>query len=223
MAFDVDPERIVATNGYVISEVGKPPDFVLEVGSETTGVRDYTIKREIYARMGVREYWRFDPSGGQYHDRPLAGDRLVNGVYHPLPVSDGDDGKAHGYSPILGLVLCWEDGELRFYNPIAGEYLPRQTELQEQRDAAESRAAQAEAQRDAAESPGRPSRGGAGSRRKTRRRGAAGNRTAPGIAAPPAGGVKETSRRTGLILRVVGPNRIKDVGTWNTVKCPAPN
>ena len=46
VAFDVDPDRITATNGYVISEVGKPPEFLLEFGSSTTGRRDYTVKRE---------------------------------------------------------------------------------------------------------------------------------------------------------------------------------
>ena len=71
VAFGVDPDAIFARNGYVISEVGKPPDFVLEVASESTGRRDYTTKRAIYAEYGVAEYWRFDRSGGQYHDRPL--------------------------------------------------------------------------------------------------------------------------------------------------------
>ena len=32
-----DPERVIRRNGYVISEVGKPPDLVLEVGSRSTG------------------------------------------------------------------------------------------------------------------------------------------------------------------------------------------
>ena len=86
VAFGVDPEAILACNGYVISEVGKPPEFVLEVASESTGRRDYTHKRAIYAEYGVAEYWRFDRSGGQYHDRPLSGDCLVNGQYEPLPL-----------------------------------------------------------------------------------------------------------------------------------------
>ena len=45
-----DPERIVHRNGYVISEVGKPPDLVLEVGSPFGGrVLDYMVKRDSYA------------------------------------------------------------------------------------------------------------------------------------------------------------------------------
>ena len=63
LGLSVPPAEIVASNGYAISEVGKPPDFVLEVASRSTGRRDYTVKREIYARYRVREYWRFDPTG----------------------------------------------------------------------------------------------------------------------------------------------------------------
>ena len=37
IAFDVDPQAYEANNGYVISEQGKPPDFVLEVASQSTG------------------------------------------------------------------------------------------------------------------------------------------------------------------------------------------
>ncbi len=51
-----DPQRIIRRNGYVISEVGKPPGFVLEVGSRITGWRDYTVKRDGYAALGVTEY-----------------------------------------------------------------------------------------------------------------------------------------------------------------------
>ena len=40
VAFGVDPEAIIARNGYVISEVGKPPEFVLEIASRTTARRD---------------------------------------------------------------------------------------------------------------------------------------------------------------------------------------
>ena len=49
VAFGVDPEAIVARNGYVIGEVGQPPEFVLEVASRSTGSRDYNQKRVGYA------------------------------------------------------------------------------------------------------------------------------------------------------------------------------
>ena len=108
VAFGVDPGAIVERNGYVISEVGKPPDFVLEVASRATGRRDYTVKRDGYAGYGVGEYWRFDHTGGRYHDAPLAGDRLVGGVYEPFPVNrepgrvDMGSQPGTGVGPVLG-------------------------------------------------------------------------------------------------------------------------
>ena len=49
---------------WVVSrEGGKVPDFVLEVASRSTWRRDREEKREIYADIGVSEYWRFDPTG----------------------------------------------------------------------------------------------------------------------------------------------------------------
>ena len=151
VAFGVNPDAIVARNGYVISEVGKPPDFVLEVASRSTGRRDYTVKRAGYAGYGVREYWRFDHTGGRYHDAALAGDRLVAGVYEPIRITEEPDGVKWGHSPVLGLDLCWEKGQLRVYDPVAGKYLPTPVELQDQRDAAEDRAAAERAARELAE------------------------------------------------------------------------
>lgn len=37
------------------------PDLVIEVGSESTRKRDETIKRALYDRAGVVEYWIVDP------------------------------------------------------------------------------------------------------------------------------------------------------------------
>ena len=156
VAFDmsIPPADIVASNGYTISEIGKPPDFVLEVASASTGRRDYTEKREIYAGYRVAEYWRFDRTGGQFHDAALAGDRLLpDGQYEPIPVSTMADGVVRGYSPMLGLELRWIETKLRFWDPATGEYLPDMTEAKAQtavaiaqRDAAEERIRQLEAE-----------------------------------------------------------------------------
>ncbi len=146
VVFGVNPKNIIARNGYVISEVGKPPDFVLEVASKSTGRRDYTVKREGYARYGVGEYWRFDPSGGRFHDAPLAGDILVNGEYQPFPIHREDDGLVWGHSHLLGLDMCWYDGELRVREPGADEFLPTPEEVVGERDEALSRARRAEAE-----------------------------------------------------------------------------
>ena len=79
LAFGVDAEAIRQRKLYLPWEVGKPPDWVLEIGSSSTGPEDVGRKRDIYARIGVPEYWRFDPQDGEYHGAKLAGDRLVAG------------------------------------------------------------------------------------------------------------------------------------------------
>ena len=141
-----DPERVIRRNGYVISEVGKPPDLVLEVGSRSTGRRDFTVKREGYAALGIGEYWRFDPSGGDYHDRHLAGDTLVDGEYVPVEIVDEPDGRHWGYSEVLELELWWEEGTLRFRDPVIRQFLLTPEESAADRLAAQSRVAELEAE-----------------------------------------------------------------------------
>ena len=140
-----DPERVIRRNGYVISEVGKPPGLVLEVGSRSTGRRDFTVKREGYAALGIGEYWRFDPSGGDFHDRHIAGDTLIDGEYVPVEIVEESDGGRWGYSEVLGLELWWEEGTLRFRDPASGQFLPTPEEERVAREAAEARAGTSEA------------------------------------------------------------------------------
>ena len=63
VAFNVDPAAYESSNGYIISEQGKPPDFVLEVASPSTAEIDVGDKRDDYAALGIPEYWRFDRTG----------------------------------------------------------------------------------------------------------------------------------------------------------------
>ena len=152
VAFDlaIPPKTIIEANGYTINEVGKPPDFVLDVvASESASQRDYNVKRDIYASYGVREQWCFDHTGGRHHDAPLTGDRLVNGEYVPIPVVTGPDGVLRGFSEALGLELHWDRGALRFWEPATKEYLPDLTEAKAQRDAAIIQRDAAVIQRDA--------------------------------------------------------------------------
>ena len=123
VAFDCDRELLISQNGYSIVTQGKPPDFVLEVASESTGEVDYTEKRDEYESYGIPEYWRFDSSGGDYHDAALAGDRLVDGKYEPIEITVVDALNRYGYSAVLDLWLCWEDRRLRLFDAKAGAYL----------------------------------------------------------------------------------------------------
>ena len=138
MVRDADRALIEEQRGYAIDSQGKAPDFVLEVASPTTGVADYTDKRSDYERYGVGEYWRFDPSGGDYHDAALAGDVLVDGNYEPIAIEMLEGVLLRGYSAALGLYVCWEGRHLRFYDPVEERYLP--TPREEVERAAEERA-----------------------------------------------------------------------------------
>ena len=140
IAFNVDPKASSDRNGYVIQEQGKPPDFVMEIASATTGQRDVIEKREGYAALGIPEYWRFDYSGGQHHGAPLAGDRLVDGVYQPIPIEQIDDRTHQGYSAVLDLYLRWEDGQLGWHDPSTGQHITRFSDEREARQQAETRA-----------------------------------------------------------------------------------
>ena len=149
LSWNSRPDLIEEHGGYAIDRQGKPPDFALEVASKTTGVIDYTEKRADYERYEVLEYWRFDSTGGRYHDVALAGDRLVDGRYERIEVEWLDDARCRGYSESLGLYVCWEDGDLRFYDPVSGEYLRDHYEEVERAESEAERADRAEARAEA--------------------------------------------------------------------------
>ena len=154
IAFDVDCASVILRRGFAIDEQGKPPDFVLEIASVSTALNDYTGKREGYAAYGIPEYWRFDPTGGDRYPVGLAGDRLVGKEYQPMEIVPTEEGSYWGHSDVLNLDLCWEHGQLRFYDPVAQLYLLTHDEEAQARITAEAERItafrdSAEAQRDA--------------------------------------------------------------------------
>ena len=151
IAFDCDPARSIERQGYDIDEQGKPPDFALEIASKTTGRVDYTDKRIDYERYGIPEYWRFDATGGDYHDAALAGDRLVDGRYEPIDIERDGDSYYWGYSETLGLYVCWDAGKLRWYDPRTDSYLLTSDEEADRADRAEESAAREAAARQLAD------------------------------------------------------------------------
>lgn len=132
-------------NTYLMWEVGKVPDFFLEIGSESTASNDTGPKRDLYADIGVSEYWRYDATGGDFYGEPLVGERLVDGEYRRLAMRAEGDGSIWGRSAILNLDLWWIDGDLRFWDPVAEQWLLNQEEEHDGRIAAEARAVSAEA------------------------------------------------------------------------------
>ena len=162
-----DPSAVLAPDVFVVlgvpkgdrqsyriwDEGGVVPAFVVEVASASTSRRDATGKRETYERMGVREYWRFDPTG-RLIAQGLVGWRLAGDRYEPVR----ETLEANCYrSEVLGLELRTEDWLLRFRDPILGRDLLTHAEtsraLQEARREAAAEAAtrlRAEQERDEA-------------------------------------------------------------------------
>lgn len=149
VAFGVDRDAIMSARGYAVAEREKSPDFVLEVASIHTARNDITYKRDGYAAYGVSEYWRFDPTGGRYYRTGLAGDRLVNGEYQPIAIHRADADRHWGHSDTLNLDLCWEYGELRWYDPVNERYLPTHDDEADGRMIAEADLLIAQTERDA--------------------------------------------------------------------------
>ena len=144
VAFDVDAKRIGDAESYHIWAVGKPPEFVMEIGSRSTYNRDLIEKRDIYAKIGVSQYWLFDPPDGARYNFILKGLRLVNGRYEEIPMIEGPGDAIRGHSEVLGLDICWENGDIYYYDPVSGEYLDNP--LKSAAAIAETKAALAETQ-----------------------------------------------------------------------------
>ena len=152
----VSEESFLRNNTYIMWEVGKSPDFVLEIGSPSTWRQDLGPKRDLYASLGVGEYWMFDPSGGDHYGFALRGERLVDGEYRRMEMREDVEGGTWGYSPALNLEFHWVEGSLRLYDSVGERWLQTATELGESLASAESERAiaesRAETEREARES-----------------------------------------------------------------------
>ena len=114
-------------------EDGRMPSLVIELTSESTRAEDRE-KQKLYERLGVEEYFLFDPFG-EYARPRLQGFRLDGGRYQPLP--QRVDGSLE--SRITGLILKPEGPRLRLVDKETGEPLLSAAEADEARLAAEAR------------------------------------------------------------------------------------
>lgn len=90
--------------------------FVLEIAEYDTlrGARDH--ERDLCADLGVAEYWRVDPTGGELRTPVLEGEQLTDGHWTPIDLTiDGETWRGHSAS--LDLDISWHDHELRFHLP----------------------------------------------------------------------------------------------------------
>ncbi|MEO0455019.1 MAG: Uma2 family endonuclease [Cyanobacteria bacterium P01_A01_bin.114] len=127
-------------------ENGKLPSFILEITSKTTQRKDEVEKPQLYASLGVQEYFQYDPTA-DYLKPQLKGARLVEGRYQTLPLDQTAEGVPFLHSQILGLDLQLQTPRiiglaplpkaLRFYDPQTDSTLPSRDEVEEERDLAQ--------------------------------------------------------------------------------------
>ena len=157
VAFGVPDRR---RSNYVVWREGKAPDFVLEIFSPSTRTKDIAEKPALYRRMGVREYFQFDPD--RRTEPRLAGWRFGPGETRALPLVPVAGGMRGIHSEALDLHLChihpWplahpghETGRLRWHDPATGAFLETLAEVEKRRTEQARRADAAERERDAAE------------------------------------------------------------------------
>jgi hypothetical protein len=109
---------------YKLWDEGVAPCVVIEMTSRSTRLEDKGNKRALYALLGVREYFLFDPLG-EYLKPPLQGFTLVDGEYAALPVeSDGGI-----ISRELGLKLYRDETVLRLFDLASGREVVRTEDL----------------------------------------------------------------------------------------------
>ena len=156
IVFDVDAEGIrgEGLSNYLMWRTGKQPDFAMEVASPSTADNDLGHKRNLYADLGVREYWRLDPTGGELYGQPLLGERLVDGRYEPFELHTADDGTIWSYSEALALRIHWGEDLRELFDvrdPVTGRTINRAVLEREARTAAEVRESREREVREAAE------------------------------------------------------------------------
>lgn len=117
---------------YRLWEEKQPPVAVFEITSRSTRLEDKGNKRALYAMMGVREYFMFDPLA-EYLKPPLQGFRLLGEEY--IAIDQAEDGSL--ISQELGLRLLHEDTFLRLIDIATNQPLLRHSELAQARRAAE--------------------------------------------------------------------------------------
>ena len=172
----MDVASLLEETAYKLWEIGKPPEWALEVASPSTYQRDIYEKPHIYAMIGIKEYWLFDPTGGKLYGRPLTGYKLVDGAYEPIEIAPNEHGLQSGYSearlcslererqseleaiqPNLVLDEDYCPAQLLLQNPETGLYILNDTAVRMELERAEvrwreaeNRMRRAEGERDAA-------------------------------------------------------------------------
>ncbi len=137
-------------SSYRLWEEPKAPDFVMEIASPSTYRDDQGWKRDLYARLGVREYWQYDPTGDSLVP-PLQGFVLSDSRYVPVLEPERTGSVLSASSPVLGLDIRLDEGVLRFYDPVRRAHLLTRPEVEDRLRETEDRLQESEQARREAE------------------------------------------------------------------------
>jgi Uma2 family endonuclease len=125
-----DPDILVARGvgnhrrrSFRVWEEGTLPCVLFEVASKNTWREDVGPKFVQYARVGIPEYFLFDPED-RYIRPALQGFRLKKGLY--VPIKPARDGSLK--SKELGLRMVPEGPMLRLIDATTGEGIPTRAE-----------------------------------------------------------------------------------------------
>lgn len=124
-------------------EGGAVLSFVVEVVPPATSSLEPTSKRTTYERIGVPEFWRFDPDRTSI-PQGLEGWRLEGASYERVRETRQDEGVSWHQSLVLELDLRADGKLLRFRNPLLGRSLLTYSEECQARRDAEQRADRAQ-------------------------------------------------------------------------------
>ncbi len=108
---------------YELWKEDVPPSIIFEIASESTWQKDVSRKLALYERIGVQEYYIYDPERN-YLPNPLLAYQLKDGEYELVETKN-----SRIYSPLLNLELVDDGFSLKFFNHETIEYLPTIIEL----------------------------------------------------------------------------------------------
>ena len=132
---------------YKLWEEGKPPDFAVEVISPSSELRNRRDKKALYARIGVQEYFLFQPDVQRSEPR-LVGYTLRGGKYRELGPDAALPGAGSVLSEVLGVSFRPEGELLRVRDLGSGKDYPWLEEWRPEREAKEAALVRAEERAD---------------------------------------------------------------------------
>lgn len=120
ICFGVNNEK---RRSYKLWEEKVFPSIIIEVASKETWEKDVTIKRRLYEKLGVKEYYVLDPEY-KYLPQPMLAYRLEFGELVRISIQND-----RIFSESLTLELVDTGKDFRFFDIETNEFLPTISEI----------------------------------------------------------------------------------------------